>query len=81
MERIKSRQQKFRRGKEKLLSLTQDSFRTEGKLRACRHGRRSGGDPGLTMPPVSHMNSDIIITITLVYSLCSPVCLLVCLQW
>ncbi|XP_063768773.1 piezo-type mechanosensitive ion channel component 2-like isoform X2 [Eleginops maclovinus] len=29
MERIKSRQQKFRRGKEKLLSLTQDSFGTE----------------------------------------------------
>ncbi|KAJ4923967.1 hypothetical protein JOQ06_028222 [Pogonophryne albipinna] len=30
MERIKSRQQKFRRGKEKLLSLTQDSFSAEG---------------------------------------------------
>ncbi|XP_042254704.1 piezo-type mechanosensitive ion channel component 2-like [Thunnus maccoyii] len=31
MERIKSRQQKFRRGKEKLLSLTQDSFHTDGE--------------------------------------------------
>ncbi|XP_026217973.1 piezo-type mechanosensitive ion channel component 2-like isoform X2 [Anabas testudineus] len=31
MERIKSRQQKFRRGKEKLLSLTQDSFHTDGQ--------------------------------------------------
>ncbi|KAM3860328.1 piezo-type mechanosensitive ion channel component 2-like [Diretmus argenteus] len=31
MERIKSRQQKFRRGKEKLLSLTQDSTHTDGQ--------------------------------------------------
>ncbi|XP_068199524.1 piezo-type mechanosensitive ion channel component 2-like isoform X2 [Antennarius striatus] len=31
MERIKSRQQKFRRGKEKMLSLTQDSFETDGQ--------------------------------------------------
>ncbi|XP_056869498.1 piezo-type mechanosensitive ion channel component 2-like isoform X1 [Takifugu flavidus] len=31
MERIKSRQQKFRRGKEKMLSLKQDSFHTEGQ--------------------------------------------------
>ncbi|KAK2859745.1 hypothetical protein Q5P01_004365 [Channa striata] len=31
MERIKSRQQKFHRGKEKMLSLTQDSFHTEGR--------------------------------------------------
>uniref|UniRef100_UPI0037E98014 piezo-type mechanosensitive ion channel component 2-like n=1 Tax=Semicossyphus pulcher TaxID=241346 RepID=UPI0037E98014 len=31
MERIKSRQQKFRRGKEKLLSLTRDSFHTDGQ--------------------------------------------------
>nr|XP_046227093.1 piezo-type mechanosensitive ion channel component 2-like isoform X2 [Scatophagus argus] len=31
MERIKSRQQKFRRGKEKMLSLTQDSFNTDGQ--------------------------------------------------
>ncbi|XP_070841701.1 piezo-type mechanosensitive ion channel component 2-like isoform X1 [Chaetodon trifascialis] len=31
MERIKSRQQKFRRGKEKMLSLTQDSFHTDGQ--------------------------------------------------
>lgn len=30
MERIKSRQQKFRRGKEKMLSLKQDSFHTDG---------------------------------------------------
>ncbi|XP_060920541.1 piezo-type mechanosensitive ion channel component 2-like [Labrus mixtus] len=31
MERIKSRQQKFRRGKEKMLSLTQEGFRTDGQ--------------------------------------------------
>ncbi|XP_042350944.1 piezo-type mechanosensitive ion channel component 2-like [Plectropomus leopardus] len=31
MERIKSRQQKFRRGKEKMLSLTQDNFHTDGQ--------------------------------------------------
>ncbi|KAF7643979.1 hypothetical protein LDENG_00230120 [Lucifuga dentata] len=31
MERIKSRQQKFRRGKEKMLSLTEDSFHTKGQ--------------------------------------------------
>ncbi|XP_039983516.1 piezo-type mechanosensitive ion channel component 2-like [Xiphias gladius] len=31
MERIKSRQQKFRRGKEKMLTLTQDSFHTDGQ--------------------------------------------------
>ncbi|XP_069368065.1 piezo-type mechanosensitive ion channel component 2-like isoform X1 [Paralichthys olivaceus] len=31
MERIKSRQQKFRRGKEKMLSLTQDSCHTDGQ--------------------------------------------------
>ncbi|KAI3355619.1 hypothetical protein L3Q82_018446, partial [Scortum barcoo] len=31
MERIKSRQQKFRRGKEKMLSLTQDSVHTDGQ--------------------------------------------------
>ncbi|KAM7369505.1 hypothetical protein PAMP_010824 [Pampus punctatissimus] len=31
MERIKTRQQKFRRGKEKLLSLTKDSFHTDGE--------------------------------------------------
>ncbi|KAM8730910.1 piezo-type mechanosensitive ion channel component 2-like [Acanthopagrus schlegelii] len=31
MERIKSRQQKFRRGKEKMFSLTQDSFHTDGQ--------------------------------------------------
>uniref|UniRef100_A0A3Q1EK08 Piezo-type mechanosensitive ion channel component 2-like n=1 Tax=Acanthochromis polyacanthus TaxID=80966 RepID=A0A3Q1EK08_9TELE len=31
MERIKSRQQKFRKGKEKMLSLTQDSFHTDGQ--------------------------------------------------
>ncbi|XP_068604378.1 piezo-type mechanosensitive ion channel component 2-like [Brachionichthys hirsutus] len=31
MERIKSRQQKFRRGKEKMLSLTQHSLETEGQ--------------------------------------------------
>lgn len=35
MERIKSRQQKFRRGKEKLLSLTQDSLHADS---AKKHG-------------------------------------------
>ncbi|XP_041824079.1 piezo-type mechanosensitive ion channel component 2-like [Melanotaenia boesemani] len=31
MERIKSRQQKFRKGKERMLSLTRDSFQTDGQ--------------------------------------------------
>ncbi|XP_027137598.1 piezo-type mechanosensitive ion channel component 2 isoform X3 [Larimichthys crocea] len=38
MERIKSRQQKFRKGKEKLLSLTHDSFHTDGE--ETRKGRQ-----------------------------------------
>ncbi|KAL6097437.1 uncharacterized protein ACO6RY_12985 [Pungitius sinensis] len=49
MERIKSRQKKFRRGKEKLLSLTQSSFRTEDQ-----DNRKGRGQKKWWRPWVNH---------------------------
>lgn len=45
MERIKSRQQKFRRGKEELLSLKQESLQAEGRWSS---GLEDLPPPGLT---------------------------------
>ncbi|XP_041670121.1 piezo-type mechanosensitive ion channel component 2-like [Cheilinus undulatus] len=45
MERIKSRQQKFRRGKEKLLSLTHEGFHTDGPEKKKGRGKKEWWRP------------------------------------